>query len=302
MIEKYDDPAVLKARLDELEKQRNPEKQKNARYEPGLSFADYRALGNSEGEIFTVNASLLKEPTPLHAKFSLTNNKESDALSLGDVVHRAILEPDTFEEDFDKYYIISPTASLNTKACKDLRILYPDKTIIGKDHPDKVRYIRDAVMRNHLCTQILKDCTDRELTGITPDPDAAIVRKIRVDARPPISAGSFLADLKTARDIMPARFYYDFRRYGYHIQSAFYLDTDALITGEGVRNEFFIIAVTNEPPYYARVFTVPPEIIEEGRIIYTRRLAALVQAVAANYFPAFDHQSYPSPLSLDADE
>lgn len=298
----YDDPAAVQQRIDELRKQRHPAKQPNSRYEPGLTFAEYRRIGSREGEVFTINASLLKEPTPLHAKYAMANDKVGAALSLGDVVHRAVLEPRSFEEEFDQHYIISPTASLTTKACADLRTLYPDKTIIGKDDPDKVRWMRDAIMRHHLSRQILEDCTERELTGVSPDPDASIVRKIRVDARPPRDAGSFLADLKTTRDLMPRAFLYDARKFGYHIQAAFYLDTDALITGEGVRDEFFILGVTNQPPYYARVYTLPPDLIEEGRIIYTRRLAALVQAVAANYFPAFDHQSAPSPLTHDADE
>jgi hypothetical protein len=283
-----------RAKAEAAWKRMNPQKVEGAQYQPGLSFAQYRAVGEGS-QILTVNSSLLKEPTPLHAKMAMEGGKDGPALALGDALHKAILEPQIFEEHFEDFYITSVTKTWDSKANERLALLYPDKIILTQDQIDQVKWMRDAIYKHHLASRLLRACDERELTGIAPDPETGIVRKIRVDGRSSRPDSQFLLDIKTARDLLESKFYYDARKFGYHVQGAYYLDTDAMITGRR-RQQFIILGVTNCKPYYARVYTIPPEDLDEGRIIYQHRMASLVNAVAKNEWFAFEHESDPVPL------
>jgi hypothetical protein len=61
------------ARAQMLRDRVYPKKLEGGIYEPGLSFAQYRAVGEGS-DILTVNASLLKEPTPMHARYRASPN------------------------------------------------------------------------------------------------------------------------------------------------------------------------------------------------------------------------------------
>lgn len=283
------------ARIQMLRDRVYPKKLEGGIYEPGLSFAQYRAVGEGS-QILTVNASLLKEPTPLHAKYSLGREKKGEALNIGDALHKALLEPQVFEADFEKYYITSRTDTLDTKANARLAELYPDHIVLTQDMIDSVKWMRDAIFRHPRAVSLLDDCRpeDRELTGIVPDPAAGIVRKIRIDAKP--RTWDCLVDIKSTRDLMERAFYYDLRKFGYHLQGSYYLDTDAHITGKR-RSQFIILGVTNVPPYYARVYTLHQDDLNEGQVLYHHRLAALTQAAAHNNWHAFEHEDEPVLIS-----
>lgn len=269
-------------------------------YQPGLSFRRYRDIGR-DLPILTVNASLLKQPTPLHAKYSMeSDDGASEALSVGDALHKAILEPEAFDLSFDNFYMFSPTKGLDTKKAREARIMNPDKILLNEEHIDKIKHMRDAIYRHDLARHLLEKCDRRELSGVAPDKDLGVVRKIRVDACQGIGiAGEewspYLVDIKTTRNILD--FHRDIRNFHYDIQAAFYLDTDAMITGK-MRSSFIFIAVSNTPPYCARVYGLVPEQIEKARTIYKRRLAALADAFIHQKWEAFEHETEPVAIAL----
>lgn len=269
-------------------------------YQPGLSFRRYRELGK-DLPILTVNASLLKKPTPLHAKYAMDDDDgASEALSVGDALHKAVLEPEAFDNHFDDFYMFSPTKGLDTKAACECRAMNPDKILLSTEMVDKIKFMRDAVYRHQLANHLLQKCDQRELSGVAPDKDLGIVRKIRIDACQGVGAAGeewspYLVDVKTTRNIID--FHRDIRNFVYDIQAAFYLDTDAMITGKP-RQSFIFIAVSNTPPYCARVYGLVPEQIEKARIIYGRRLAALATAFLEKQWDAFEHEMEPVAIGL----
>jgi hypothetical protein len=269
-------------------------------YQPGLSFRRYRDIGR-DLPILTVNASILKQPTPLHAKHAMEDDDgASEALSVGDALHKAILEPDAFDNHFDDFYMFSPTKGLDTKAAIECRVMNPDHILLTPDHVEKIKRMRDSVYRHKLAAFLLEKCTYRELSGVAADKDLGIVRKIRVDACDGIgiagaSWSDYLVDVKTTRQILD--FKRDIRNFAYDIQAAFYLDTDAMITGKP-RHGFLFIAVSNVPPYCARVYSLQPEQIDKARDIYKRRLAALSVAFLEKQWDAFENEMEPVPIAI----
>jgi hypothetical protein len=269
-------------------------------YQPGMSFRHYRNIGK-DLPILTVNASLLKEPTPLHAKYKMDGNDgASEALSLGDALHKAVLEPESFDNHFDDFYMWSPTKGLDTKAAIEAREMNPDKILLVPDQVEQVKGMREAIYRHKLCRFLLDKCTQRELSGVAPDKDLGIVRKIRVDACdgigiPGQSWSNYLLDIKTTRNIH--EFHREVRKFNYDIQGAYYLDTDAMITGKP-RSSFILIAVSSVKPYCARVYGLTPEQIDKARDIYKRRLAALADAYIHRSWTAWDDEMEPVAIAL----
>jgi hypothetical protein len=269
-------------------------------YQPGLSFRRYRDIGKDQ-PILTVNASLLKQPTPLHAKYAMDDGDgASEALSVGDALHKATLEPEAFDTHFDDFYMWSPTKGLDTKAAIECRMMNPDKILLTPDHEEKIKHMRDAIYRHKLAAHLLAKCNQRELSGVAADKDLGVVRKIRIDAcqgvgEPGEEWSPYLIDVKTTRNIID--FHRDIRNFNYDIQAAFYLDTDAMITGKP-RQSFIFIAVSNTPPYCARVYGLVPEQIDKARDIYKRRLAALATAFLERQWEAWDHEMEPVAIAL----
>lgn len=273
-------------------------------YAPGMSFRDYVALGKDK-PLLTVNASLLKNAiTPLHAKYYLEREESegSEALSLGDAVHKAVLEPDAFENHFDDFYMMSPTKGLDTKKASEARLMHPGHILVNQEIIDKTRWMRDAVYKHDLARQLLSNCTHRELTGICPDPaGGGFIRKVRIDAceglgQPGTNWSPYVVDLKTTRkDLTPHALKYEVVDRGYDLQAAWYLDTDAMITGRP-RDTMLFIFVTNFAPYCARVFGPTPEQIQKARDVYQHRLAALITAYQTGRFEAWEHETEPVAL------
>ena len=271
-----------------------------ATYQPHLSFRHYREIGKAQ-PILTVNASLLKEPTPFHAKYKMDGNDgASRALSLGDGLHKAVLEPESFDKHFDEFYMWSPTKGLDTKAAIEARTMNPEKILLTKDMVNEIKWMRDAICRHQLASHLLGKCNQRELTGVVADKDLGIVRKLRVDACQGVGVpgeewSPYLVDIKTTGEI--AGFHWEIRKWNYDIQAAFYLDTDAMITGKP-RQSFIFIAVSNKPPYCARVYGLVPEQIDKGRDIYKRRLTALADAFVHGKWEAWEFETEPVAIGL----
>jgi hypothetical protein len=176
----------------------------------------------------------------------------------------------------------------------------PDKILLNEEHIEKIKRMREAVYRHKLASHLLSKCDQRELSGVAPDKDLGIVRKIRVDAcqgigNPGEEWSPYLVDIKTTRNIMD--FHREVKKFYYDIQSAFYLDTDAMITGKP-RTSFIFIAVSNTPPYCARVYGLIPEQIDKARDIYKRRLAALATAYLERSWDAWEHEMEPVAIAL----
>jgi len=269
----------------------------NGRYEPGLSFNRYREIGKGS-PILTVNASLLKEPTPLHAKHAMADNEGKNCFALGDAFHKAILEPESFDKNFDEFYLMSPTLGLDTKQAAQARFLNPNHILINQEILDQIKWMRDALYKHSTIAHLLGQCSHRELTGVVEDKDYGIVRKIRIDACQGIGTegemwSPYLMDIKTEREIM--MFGYNLRKYGYDIQGTYYLDTDAMITGRR-REAFFFIVVSSTKPYCARLHYLIPERMEIARQTYTKRLAALCAAFSHQRWEAFEHETEPVPV------
>ena len=181
--------------------------------------------------------------------------KETPAMALGTAVHQALLEPDDF---YDIYHIIEKI-NKRTKAGKEeyqkQLDLAKDKIIIESDTHEIIKNILGAFRQNELAQKYCKG--EIELSHYTQYEGIDV--RVRPDCINRIS--NFISDVKTCQDNSPEAFKRDIYKWGYHLQSAFYMDMCGIDT-------FKFIAVTTTFPHTCEVYTLSDEMIEFGRNAY----------------------------------
>lgn len=114
----------------------------------------------------------------------------------------------------------------------------------------------EAILADPKCREIVEAGGNREQAAINVHKGTGLGIRALADVDDPGVRGT---DLKTTRMRTSSRFAWDAQRRRYHYQLAHYADvfTDWKETG--------IIAVTNEPPYYAMHFQFDAELMAEAR-------------------------------------
>ena len=186
----------------------------------------------------------------------------SSSLTLGTLIHTAILEP----ENFDKDYFIMPKVDKRTKAGKEEYAKYLELAK-GKELVDEETImVKDAIMENFnnneqavYYNQGIKEASFySEIEGV--------LVKVRPDCYN--QELGFISDPKTCQDNSPKGFMRDVYKYGYHLQAAFYSDVLGVDP-----SQFVFTAIETNNPYSVQCYTLGEEHIYRGREAYTSALA-----------------------------
>lgn len=219
--------------------------------------ADYHAFP-------ALSATVLKKRTQaemLHEKRK-PPTESTEALTMGSLLHAAVLEPHKFSpEAFDRHFIIwTETKSLDTKAAEAGRRDNPGKLLVTAEMVGLAARMRAlALEQNPTIVRLLSSpngLPEASLMGF--DPKFGVRRKIRVDYLPRMEMngrmcfGNYLLDIKTTRNHV-AEFEKEAWTYGYYLQAAYYLDTQELLTGHRPDWVYFLV-VSKDEPVMARVY------------------------------------------------
>jgi exodeoxyribonuclease VIII len=177
---------------------------------------------------------------------------ESASMAFGSAVHCAMLEPETF---FNEYHII-PRLDRRTKAGKEAFEIEQKKAegkvLLTPDDYERIESIltnfRNDDLAQHYCKGQI------ELSHYGEHEDLPI--RVRPDCLNRVE--NFISDVKTCQDNAPQAFKRDVYKYAYHLQAAFYMDM------LGIDN-FRFIAVETNYPYSVEVYSLSDEMIEQGR-------------------------------------
>ena len=202
----------------------------------GAEFIPPEELSNEDyHSTYALSASGLKmayKDPKLLAKKDLLMRLPSPALDMGTAVHQALLEP-------DKYSIYN--YSLTPANIKKLEIMINN---------GKVMF--DYILKH----------TKNEMSLFVDDD--GFKRKVRVDAYD--EANGIVYDVKTTRYNSKGKFIKDAYDLGYHIQSAFYLDT---LRMAGYKADFFaFLVIPSESPCEPFALQVTNRFVEDGRGVY----------------------------------
>jgi len=224
----------------------------------------------SDEEYFKVEAlsnsgfRLLKESV-LHFENQDLFKLSSPSLTLGSAVHKLVLEPEEFNDDFIIEDFEGAELNKNTKLYKEAKAQWLDS--VGDRQ----------VLSIDLFKQVTKMATNVKAIagGLLQNGISELAFFGEFDGVPVKCKADYynqeagvVIDLKTTKSIK------DFKKsileYGYGTQSAFYLDVIKSLGKKADRFVFILVETT--APYMVSVQEMHTEGIEEGRMIYSEYL------------------------------
>jgi hypothetical protein len=197
---------------------------------------------------------------------------DSDAFSLGRLVHILLLEPHRIDEyvDLDPDIIgvkVDGSRSdnpRNTKAWRDavFKAEQSGLTIIDSPTLAHAQAMAQAVLDHPEAGRLLAMATEHELSAYATHPSGAQVR-----ARFDLVVPGAIVDIKTARDADPETFGRAVNAYQYHVSAANYVD---IARANGLAaDDFLLVCVEKDPTpggeYRVAVMELHPDAIEKGR-------------------------------------
>lgn len=217
--------------------------------EPGL----YEGLTRAEyDQIDAANYSFLKElwtRTPLHAYRSSLEVRESEALSVGDATHKAILEPGAFEreyylvpERFDDELVeqvrafepeladapvpdsglVNRRSKLDQAALEMAAAKHPGATGLKPADWETAVGLRESILRNPTAAEFMEGAVAFELTLVWRDEETGVLCKGRCDVFGTYRGAEFIYDLKSIRDATQHAFERAVGEYRWDMQDGFY--------------------------------------------------------------------------------
>jgi exodeoxyribonuclease VIII len=263
-----------------------------------MSFDEYRAIP-------AISASMIKlaaKKTKAHVYHSFfeqdQDSSKSAAMALGSVVHKAILEPETF----DDYYVVMPEGlKRNTKEGK---ALWADLTATGKEpiprtEWNKAKAIAKQIHAMPYWDEIMQSnpVFENVLTFI----DDGGVFKARFDIyceSTPRHPNGLIVDLKTCADADNFVFARSCHNLGYHIQAAFYTQMVKQSRGGESAPDFLILAVETKAPFLAAPYLMDAQTIKLGQDDCARLIPELKNCFATNQWTGYstepEYLSYPA--------
>jgi len=222
---------------------------------------------------------ILAEKTPAHLKCYIEGEREPEtpAMQFGTVLHRALLEPDTFN---DSFYVRPEGMRFTTKDGIAWKEAHSDKPILTEDESASIFAMLSSVHMHPFSKRLLAGgICEQSIFVIDQD---GTLRKSRLDM---LTAGTVIPDIKTCDSAALDNFERNISRYRWHVQAAYYIDNCKLAGID--KQTFFFIAVEKSPPYAVRCLQLDDESVGIGRTLYRRDLAIYRQCVESGIWPAW---------------
>ena len=223
---------------------------------------------------------ILAEKTPAHLKAYLEGEreKETPAMQFGTVLHRALLEPDTYRGAF---HVRPEGMRFTTKDGIAWQAEHADKPILSLSEAKSIDQMVWNVHHHPFAKRLLAGgICEQSIFVIDVD---GTLRKSRLDM---LTAGTVIPDIKTCESAALDNFERNISRYRWHVQAAYYIDNCKLAGID--KQTFFFIAVEKTPPYAVRCLQLDDESVAIGRTLYRRDLAVYRQCVETGIWPAWE--------------
>lgn len=203
--------------------------------------------------------------SPQKFKYYKENPPEpTPALLFGQVFHKMLLEPDTFNYEF----VVAPDANRRTKEGKqmweDFVSEHENQTIITAEMCTHAKEMCDAVKREPLAVKLLNGAA--EVPFFWTDEMTGEDCKCRVDVLNTEYSQPIIVDVKTTADASTDAFIRSAINYGYDFQAAMY--------SEGVEKSickkplFVFIAVEKDPPFSVNILQSDELMLRRGYDIF----------------------------------
>lgn len=262
----------------------------------GLSFAEYKAIS-------AINKSGLDQlhQSPAHYLAYVEKSKrdkDTPALALGRAIHARVLEPAEFEKD----YICEPPDAPRRPSVSQIGAKKPSPGTIAQieywenfDEKTKGKIVLseedwlickriEEQVRKHPAAVEIFAAGKPEVTIVWNDPLEGVLCKARIDWL----TDGVLMDVKSTDTAAPKEWPYRVRKYGLHLQAAWYTDGWKVLTGEDAL--FVFGAFEKEEPFASGFYYCKERVVELGRSINRRYLKLYSKCLKDGVWPSYSEE------------
>lgn len=259
-----------------------------------MTDPEYRAAaGVSRSQLWR-----LHEGSPEKFKYAEEHPEDpTPALVFGQMVHKLVLEPETFADEF----VIMPEVDRRTKDGKAIWQEFLDgacdKTPIKGSDYDTALAMKNALMEHDLIKKLLSG--KHEVPVFWVDELTGEICKARLDCFTPLSDQVLIVDYKSTNDASTEEFIRSAIRYGYDFQAAFY--SEAVKQTMQKDATFIFIAQEKDPPFAVNVLAADPLLIQRGYDIFRELIGIYHECkVSGNWYGYLGVENQINVLGLPA--
>lgn len=254
---------------------------------PGIHSLSFEAYRKADGVSRSDLEWLRYSPAHYKAhKDGLIAEEEGPALTMGTIIHRAVLEPDTMEGAF---YVKPEGMKFTTKEGIAWRDSHQDCPILSADDAATVRGVSASVNAHPMAKRLLAG-SDFERSLFADD--KGLLLKSRFDILP--KSGNAIADLKTCERADLESVEKAIANYSLYRQAAFYGRVAKLLGMD--RTAFVFIFVEKSPPYAVACYQLADDVIRAGASLVNRDLDLLRECIANDSWPGYGDTILPAAV------
>lgn len=239
---------------------------------------------------------------PQYFKWCEENPQEpTQDLIFGSAFHKAVLEPETFNEEFA---VLSSNIDKRTKAGKEefanFLLENEGKSILTQEDYETILAMKEAVERNEYAKALLKGKKEQSMYYI--DDLTGLHCKVRPDCQTAIRDRFVVVDLKSCKSASPEDFMRDVVKYSYDLQTAMYKIGVSKTLGIDLNNiDFVFIAVEKKSPHLIGIYEASEDIFNRGEMLYRKYLGTLKECVEINDWCSYNGFTH-APIVLGLPE
>lgn len=238
------------------------------------------AEGIRRSELYTIISK-----TPMHFLYESTHPKEdTPALLFGRAAHKAILEPDTFDNEFIKGISVDRRTKEGKATWEQFVSSVGNREVISPDDMDKIRDMKAVIDHDVNASKFLNG--KHEQTYFWTDDATGEKCKVRLDCISEVDGKKYIVDYKTTDSCADRDFERAVRRHGYKFQSGMYREGYFQNTFEEVG--FVFIAQEKTAPYAVRVYICSDEFLEEGYTLFRQAIGTYHECKVTNHYWGYE--------------
>lgn len=214
--------------------------------------------------------------------------EQTPAMAFGSAIHKLILEPDTF---FDEY-AVAPEINRRTNDGKAQWEKFVSdnagKTIITADDYNTMKEMETKLKTVSLARSLLYEDGKSEVPVFWTDPETGEKCKAKLDRLDiGLDGRYYIVDYKSALSAETFRFNSEIFKLGYHVQSGMYSEGTQIAYNLDYRPVFLFVVQEKKPPYAVNVIEVTDEVADAGNAQYHLLLGKLHDCKAVDIFPGY---------------
>lgn len=239
---------------------------------------------------------------PQYFKWCEDNPQEpTQDLIFGSAFHKAVLEPDTFNEEFA---VMTNDIDRRTKLGKEQYAQFllenENKGILSQEDYETILNMLNAVNCNKYAKALLKGTKEQSLYYV--DDLTNIPCKVRPDCRTEIQDRVVIVDLKSCKSAAPEDFMRDVVKFAYDLQVAMYKIGVSKTLGIPLdKIDFVFIAVEKKSPHLIGIYEANEDIFNRGESLYRKYLGTLKQCLETNDWYSYNGFTH-APMTLGLPE